>query len=46
MVLNPGDVERYDTKVHKTFGEFIQEGVFTSTNNIFTFEVTDKCLKS
>jgi hypothetical protein len=46
MILNPGDTERYDTKIHKPFGEFIKEGLITPTNGAFNFEVTDKCLKS
>lgn len=46
MILNPGDAERYETKIHKPLEEFIKEGIITATNDIYHFEVTDKCLKS
>ena len=46
MFLNPGDEERYSSKINTTIEKFINEGKLTVKEGVLSFEVTDKCLKS
>jgi hypothetical protein len=46
IVLNPGDEERYESKIATELNQLIKNGAFVLDGEVLTFLVTDKCLKS
>lgn len=46
ILLNPGDIERYEARKKNSIFELVEEGRITLENNSFILQITDKCLKS